>query len=206
MRTLSSDLESILQWVSNYGYVAVFSLLVFGIVGLPVPDEWLLVFSGYLIFKGRFHPLWAIAAAWGGSACGISCSYLIGRTVGLGAIHRYGRWLHVSEGHIHRVHDFFARAGHWALFFGYFIPGVRHLTAIVAGTSKLEPHIFIAWAWTGAFAWVCSFIVLGWALGEQWQQVFTVIDHNIRVVSIAAGVLLVLWLVYKYWWRRRANG
>jgi membrane protein DedA with SNARE-associated domain len=196
-------LESILHWVSTYGYAAIFSLLVLGIVGVPVPDEWLLVFTGYLVFKGRFHPALAIATAFAGSACGITCSYLIGRTLGLGAIHRYGRWFHVREEHVQRVHDWFGRAGHWVLFFGYFIPGVRHLSALVAGTSKLEPRIFAAWAWSGAFTWVCTFICIGWALGEQWERVFHVIDRNIRVVSIIAGVLLALWLLYKYWWQRR---
>ena len=145
-------MQTVLHWVSTYGYAAVFSLLVLGIVGVPVPDEWLLVFSGYLVYKGRFHPVWAIVSAFAGSACGISCSYTIGRTLGLGAIHHYGRWLHVRDEHIHKVHDWFARAGHWALFFGYFVPGVRHLTAIVAGASELEFGTFAAWAWTGALA------------------------------------------------------
>ena len=41
-------MESVLSWVSSYGYVAIFLSMVLGIVGLPIPDETLLVFSGYL--------------------------------------------------------------------------------------------------------------------------------------------------------------
>ena len=41
--------ETAFHWISQHGYVGIFSLLVFGIIGLPVPDEWLLTFSGYLI-------------------------------------------------------------------------------------------------------------------------------------------------------------
>ena len=40
-----------LRWIAQYGYLGIFFLLIFGIVGLPVPDEWLLVLSGYLVFK-----------------------------------------------------------------------------------------------------------------------------------------------------------
>ena len=31
--------QSILAWISQYGYFAIFFLLMLGIVGLPVPDE-----------------------------------------------------------------------------------------------------------------------------------------------------------------------
>ncbi len=46
--------HQVLEWITQYGYLAIFCLLMFGIVGLPVPDETLLTFSGYLIYKGSF--------------------------------------------------------------------------------------------------------------------------------------------------------
>ena len=52
-----------------------------GIVGLPIPDETLLTFSGYLIYKHSFVLPLAFAAAFAGSACGISISYWLGRNV-----------------------------------------------------------------------------------------------------------------------------
>ena len=44
--------QQVLAWITQYGYLAIFFLLVFGIVGLPVPDETLLTFTGYLVFTG----------------------------------------------------------------------------------------------------------------------------------------------------------
>jgi membrane protein DedA with SNARE-associated domain len=44
-------MEWMVGWVVQYGYVAIFALLMFGIVGLPVPDEMLLTFAGYFLFK-----------------------------------------------------------------------------------------------------------------------------------------------------------
>ena len=46
---------SLLAWLSQHGYLGMFFLLMLGIVGLPVPDETLLVFCGYLIYKRRLH-------------------------------------------------------------------------------------------------------------------------------------------------------
>ena len=38
----------ILVWLTRYSYIGLFSLLVLGIVGVPLPDEVLLVFAGSL--------------------------------------------------------------------------------------------------------------------------------------------------------------
>jgi len=196
-------LDHVLNWVSAYGYGAVFTCLVLGIVGLPLPDEWLLVFTGYLIWKGRFHPVAGVLVAFCGSCCGISLSYIIGRTLGLGFVHRYGRWFHITGEHTRRVHDWFQRIGHWALFFGYFVPGVRHFTAIVAGTSRLEFRSFAAYAWSGGLLWVGTFISVGYLLGDQWQRVFDAIDHNVRLVTLAAAVLAAIYMAYRYRMSRR---
>jgi len=196
-------LDHVLTWVSTYGYGAIFGLLLLGIVGLPVPDEWLLVFTGYLIWKGRFHPVLGVLSGFCGAASGITLSYAIGRTLGLGFIHRYGRWFHIHDEQIERVHDWFRRIGHWALFIGYYIPGVRHFTAIVAGTSKLEFRAFAGYAWSGAFVWVCTFILIGYSLGDQWQKVFEAIERNIHLVGIGLVVLAVLYAAWSLWKAKR---
>ncbi|PYT11720.1 MAG: DedA family protein [Acidobacteria bacterium] len=193
-------MESVFQWVSTYGYGAIFLLLMLGIVGLPVPDETLLVFCGYLISKGKMHPLGALLSALAGSWCGISLSYTIGRTLGLGAVHRFGKYLHITEERLQRVHQWFDRIGHWALFVGYYIAGVRHFTAIVAGTSKLSFPSFIAFAWSGGLLWVSTFLTLGYFLGENWKRIADSIHEYLLYASIA---LIVVALCYYLFLRRR---
>ena len=196
-------MEAVLQWVSTYGYVAIFTLLVLGIVGLPVPDEFLLVFSGYLVFSGRLIAPGAFAAALAGSLCGITCSYLLGRNLGLPLLHsKLGRYVHISDLHIRRVHDWFHRAGHWTLFFGYYIPGVRHFTAVVAGTSGLEYGPFALYAYSGALVWVSVFLWIGYHFGERWRVAVELVDHNLKLAAIAVGVVLALYLAVRYFTRR----
>lgn len=47
--------EAVFSWITQHGYPAIFGLLVLGIIGLPVPDETLLTFVGYLIYTNRDH-------------------------------------------------------------------------------------------------------------------------------------------------------
>ena len=75
-------MDALLNWIPEYGYPALFLLLMLGIVGLPIPDETLLTFSGYLIFKNELALMPTLATAFLGSICGITVSYVIGRRLG----------------------------------------------------------------------------------------------------------------------------
>jgi len=195
-------MEAVFGWITTYGYGAIFLLLMLGIVGLPIPDETLLVFCGALIAKGTMRPLPAWIFALLGSWCGISLSYTIGRTLGFGVVHRFGKYLHISEEQLRNVEKWFQRVGHWALFFGYYIAGVRHFTAIVAGTSKLPFHHFVAYAWSGGLLWVTTFLTLGYFLGENWQHVAEVVHRYILYISIVLVAGIVGYYLYK---QRRAR-
>jgi membrane protein DedA with SNARE-associated domain len=187
--------------ITAHGAEGLFVLLMLGVVGLPIPDETLLVFSGYMISQGRMSPLhtWLFAVA--GSWCGISLSYTIGRTLGLGVVHRFGKFLHITEERLNRVHGWFDRIGHWALFVGYYIAGLRHFTAMVAGISKLRFLSFMAFAWSGGVLWVTTFLTLGYFLGDKWQRIAEVIHNYLLYASIAILAGAALW----YYLRRRRN-
>lgn len=194
-------MEWALHWIAEYGYFALYGLLVLGVVGLPVPDETLLMYTGYLVSRGTLSAPGAWAAAFLGSASGITISYSIGRTVGLYSIHRYGKYVHLTEDRIKRVHGWFERFGHWVFPLGYFIPGVRHATAIVAGTSELDARSFVMFAYAGAAVWVSTFLTLGYLLGEHWSEVLGVIHRY----GVAAGLFLLIAGGFAWWlrWRRQ---
>jgi membrane protein DedA with SNARE-associated domain len=197
--------QQVLAWITQYGYIAIFLLLVFGIVGLPVPDETLLTFTGYLIYSHHLSLPQAYFTALAGSVCGITISFWLGRTFGLALIHRYGKYLHIREEHILKAHAWFEGVGHWGLTFGYFVPGVRHVTAYAAGMSELEPPRFALFAYSGACIWVGTFITLGYFLGERWHAVEKNI-HTVMVdVAIGVAVLGVGYLVWRKWRKKRGN-
>lgn len=195
--------QHVLAWITQYGYVAIFGLLVFGIVGLPVPDETLLTFTGYLVYRGNLSLTLAWAAALAGSASGITISFFLGRIFGHTVLLRYGKYFHLTEERLARAHSWFERIGHWALTFGYFIPGVRHLTAYAAGMAEVRPHQFAVFAYTGSVLWVSSFIALGYFLGERWEAVQRNVEQYLVGASIAIAVAVIGYLVWRKWGRRR---
>lgn len=164
-----------------------------GIVGLPIPDETLLVFAGYLSFKGDLSAPIAIGAATLGSACGITLSYAIGHLLGPRVESTLGPWLHLREERYHAAQHWVGRWGRYTLLITYFVPGLRHLGAIVVGASGLHYPAFATFAYAGAFLWSSTFVTLGYVLGEEWVN-FSQLLHR-TFTWITFGVLFFVCLI-----------
>src|SRR5205823_5294480 len=176
-------MDTALGWVTQYGAISLFFLMALGIIGLPIPDETLLVFSGYLIYQGKLNPVFTFAMAFAGAVTGITVSYALGRKYGHKLIHKYGPYFHFTEERFWKVHNWFERIGRWSLFFGYYIAGVRHFTAMVAGASELEYPRFALFAYAGAFTWVACFLSIGYFVGDQWARASEQFHHYIVIGS-----------------------
>jgi membrane protein DedA with SNARE-associated domain len=195
--------QRLLGWISRYGLQAIFFAQVLGIVGLPVPDELLLTIAGTLVRAGRLPLPATLAAAIGGALCGISVSYLAGRYIGLRVLRRYVR---IPDDMLRRVEHWFHRTGGWLLTFGYFIPGVRHFTAIVAGSSGLDYPTFARFAYSGAIVWASFFVGAGYVLSDHWRPAFDAFVLHLNAVLLLAAVVYGAYLVYVVvrWYRGRA--
>ena len=189
-------MQFLLAWLTQHGYSGLFFLLMLGILGLPIPDETLLVFCGYLIYKGRLLPAPAFASGFAGSVCGITLSYVIGLKFSREAIFRYGKYFGITAKHVDDVTRWFYRFGLWLLSVGYFIPGVRHFTALTAGLSQLSPRRFAKFAYPGAAVWVATFLTLGYVFGERWEHTSELVHrYSLIVAGTLAGVALLAWLI-----------
>jgi len=177
--------QAVVEWITAYGYFGIFFLLIFGIIGLPVPDEWLLVISGYLAFKNVLvlAPTLAVAAL--GSAGGLTISYVLGRTSSGFIIRRYGHWFSIDDEKVRRTQHFFQNLGRWVLVVGPFVPGVRNLMGYIAGASKLRLHIFMRFAYAGALISSATFVTFGYAVGRHLPWGYS----RVALVAVAAAVV-----------------
>jgi membrane protein DedA with SNARE-associated domain len=193
--------ETIFRWITEYGYLAIFVLMM---LGTPMPDEVLLAFAGYLVYEGRLQLFPTMAAAFLGSVCGITISYGFGRTIGNYLITKFGPAVKITEDKVTRVQTWFDRVGKWGLLFGYLLPGVRHLIAFGAGTSKLPLSVFALFAYTGGFIWSVTIISAGYYLGSQWTLVFGKLRPNLVIGSVVTITLFLLYMLVRQYLRKRS--
>ncbi len=187
-------------FIAHYGYIAIFGLLMLGIVGPLIPDETILVLAGIAVHRGQLDYGNVITTAFAGSLCGITLSYLLGRSGIILLLERYEpmrRWI---RRHMPQVEMWYRRYGKWTLFFGYFIAGVRHFTALAAGLSRVKVSTFAAYAYPGGFVWVFCFVSIGYYLGAEWEKL---LSRFHRGGAIAVAVLVAIAL--GGWWLRRRN-
>ena len=192
-----------LHWLTQSGYAGLFLLLAAGIVGLPVPVETLLTVAGYQIYRGRLDMPTVMLVGFLGSAAGITASYWIGRSLGFFLVRKYGRLMHITTDDLARTERWFERSGKWALLAGYFVPVVRHLTGLAAGTVKMPVGEFVVFAYTGALLWSTAFVLLGFIPGKQWAQTLAFLRSNWPMGALlVAGLLLACYAGNR---RRRAR-
>lgn len=162
LTSVSANSEPLL----HYGSLALFFLLALGILALPVPDETLMVAAGFLISRGKLNLPFTVVAAYLGAICGITLSYIIGRYGGSLLLEKYGHYIRLTDKRIEKTRLWFSRIGMWALFIGYFIPGVRHFTGYIVGSVRIPFSRFALFAYSGAVVWSSVFLSIGYLIGR----------------------------------------
>lgn len=186
--------ETMTVWLEHYGSFALFTLLALGIIALPVPEETLLLFTGYMLQAGKLAVLPTLCAAYFGSITGITVSFIIGYTGAHYVLIKYGSYLGLNDAKLTKMHDWFEHYGKWLLVIGYFIPGVRHFTGIFAGISTLEYSHFALYAYSGAILWVSTFLALGYFFGNFHAVLFEFVEKNMEftfTIAIALAIVVI---------------
>jgi membrane protein DedA with SNARE-associated domain len=182
--------EGALQFVTNYGYIALFLALILGLVGLPVPDEILLTYAGFLIAQGRLELIPTVIVCAIGSILGMSMSYYIGLKLGTPFLLKYKKLTRITPKRLDHIQSWFERFGKLAVTFGYFFPGIRHFSAYTAGISKWDFKSFVGYALLGGMIWTLFFISVGVFLKDQWELILQ-LTHQLGI-SIVFSLLIAI--------------
>ncbi len=110
---LNSDYSNtwIFGWLLQHGSLGLYVLLALGIVGLPIPDETLMILAGLLCAQGHMEVYVTYPAALLGSMTGITVSYLLGYFAGHSVLKKYGGWIGLTEAKLEKVHQCLSEQG-----------------------------------------------------------------------------------------------
>lgn len=187
----------------QYGYLLVFVAVFLDNAGLPLPGELALLTFGFLARTGHLNIGWGVVAAWVGALAGDTLSYWLGRVGGLSLLRTYCRVTLGSGECVNKAVAYYQRFGRIAIVLGRFVMGVRAFLMPLAGSARVPYSQFVLFDAIGALLWSTVFIVGGYVLGNQVEDVSQRF-HGLEIV--VGSMLLAAFAVYvglKLWRRRR---
>ncbi|WP_034671950.1 VTT domain-containing protein [Ectobacillus panaciterrae] len=189
----------VMTYIDQYGYFLLFFGLMLELIAVPFPVEFLMSYSGFLVYQGHLNWMGSILLAGAGSSIGVTITYWIGYRLGNPFFEKYGHRILLSPDKLKKTSDWFNKQGNKVLIVTYFIPGVRHITGYFSGITKVSFRTYAMYAYTGAFIWTGTFISLGKALGPHWEQFHGAVKKYLILLGcLLSVIILTLYLFRRY--------
>jgi len=139
--------------LKSYGAIAVFVMIYLESMGSPVPGETGVIAASLLASRGELSIVSLYFAVLFGAILGDSTGYLIGRLGGNALLRRFGPRIGLTAERLDAVEARFATGGLWIVVVARFVPLMRQLNGIVAGSLAMPFHLFLMAQAAGAVLW-----------------------------------------------------
>jgi len=192
--------------VGNWGYVGIFVAVVLGNMGVPIPEESVLILAGYAASRGFLELPVVLIVGIISAAAGDNLGYWFGRRYGRRAIERFGHLAFVSPERLDKITAFMARYGGLAIFAARFILGLRTLAGPLAGATGMRPLTFVTANVLGALVYVPYAVLIGFGIGWSLGDVIARFVTG-RIDDILLGLLILALAIgaIRYLRERRAT-
>jgi membrane protein DedA with SNARE-associated domain len=145
----------------------------------------------------------AIATAILGATTGDSLGYCLGRFGGKPFVEKYPKRIPFFARQFDRAQALFKQHGHWAVFVGRFVTGLRIFSGILAGLFRMPYRRFLFFNFTGAVSWALTFGCVGFIFGESWDGLVAFVRRFQRLTwAVVASAALAAAIAY---WRRHRS-
>lgn len=191
------DMAFVLSGVEQYGYGALFFLLWLGIVGMPIPDEVVVMSGGFVTTLGILEPLPSFLLCYAGVVTGLSIGYVIGRTIGAPALQTLMRKKKMGK-YVEKGNALLQRYGSRALIFSYFFPVVRHVVPYLVGINKMSFARYALYSYTTGFVWTLLLFLMGRMFGQYIEQIGEIVrQYGWLSVLLFVGITGIIVMVGK---------
>lgn len=184
-------------------YLLVAGVLMLCGLGVPLPEDIVLIMGGYLAYEGnaRLGPM--IAVGYAGILLGDSIIYVLGRTVGSRLVQVWPFRRILSAEKRAQVEAYFERYGQRIVIAARFMPGVRAVTYFSAATVGMRYGRFILFDGLAALLSAPLFVLLGYIFGHQIEYVLHAVRRSQAVALGAIAGVVLLYVAWRLLRRRR---
>ncbi len=197
--------DQIVALITDYPYQTVAVLFLLCGLGLPLPEEIVLLAGGYVCAKYPEHAElpWMMAWCAGAILAGDVVPFVMGRVFGVRLLRL--RWLRyvVTKQRLASFDRWFRRRGDLVILIARFLPGLRVVAFFTGGTMKMPWRRFLFLDGLGIVILVPALTLVGFHSAGFIEQVIATVQRVERGIlwgAIGGGLVLALW----FWlWRRQ---
>jgi membrane protein DedA with SNARE-associated domain len=196
--------EEVVHFITRYGYTAIFILVFLQEIGIPnpIPNELLLVFSGYLSFKGFLYFPFVLFTIIFADFIGTNLLYVIFYNAGTYIMRKKPKWFPLSDKTIERLTRKISEGGKFNIFIFRVTPFTRGYTSVITGLLHIKPGIFLPIALISAATWATIYVVAGYIIGPSWS-LFNENVKNFKYIMFAVLAAVFCIVMFVYFYRKR---
>jgi len=197
----------VISFIQNYGYLAIFILVFSQEIGIPnpVPNELVLMFSGYLTFKGILTLPTVILVVVSADFIGTNILYTVFYFFGIYILKHKPRWFPISRNTIDKLSNRVSKGGRWTIYVGRITPFIRGYTSVITGLLKIKPGIFLPIALISALTWSSVYVITGRILGPYLNYAGAKMG-NVKFIMLLVLLIIILIIVaVRYFKKQSAN-
>lgn len=192
------------QFIGQFGYVAVGLLIFLEGVFPPIPSEVILPMAGFLTVSSALTLPGVVLAATIGSLASAYMLRAIGCALSAERLRalvqtKPARVLGFKLSDIDRVVGWFEKRGALSVLVCRWVPGVRSLISIPAGTARMNIGLFTLYTLVGSLVWNMLLCGLGAAAGDSWGHVAQNAEHVTTLMKYGVigicGLGIIWWIV-----------
>ncbi len=202
-------LRFMLDLLLAHGYVVIFIGAALDNFGLPASGDVVLFAGGWFANVGRADLLPVMLAGLAGALVSDNAVYWIGRKGGRPLINRVLkiRYLHflINEKSLEKAERYFESHGGKTVFVARFGPGLRSMTPLFAGVTRMKYYRFFPYNLAAVVVWSVAYTLVGYVFGSYWSDLLAVAkSFGFSVVVLA--ILVLLAYVLRRRWARKKRG
>lgn len=159
------------EFISEYGTLAMFIIILLEYACFPVSSEIVLPFSGAIASINHTDFLFILPLSILAGLIGTGICYTIGWFGGGAILHAIVHRFPKAQKGIDHANEKFREHGGATVCIGRVIPIIRTYISLVAGAARLSPITYFTYTFLGITVWNTLLIGLGYTLQENYQKV-----------------------------------
>ena len=196
-------MQETIPLIEHLPYLGLFVLLILGTLGLPFPEDGILILAGILTARSFIKILPAFVAIYPGLLMTDFLLYSVGRKYGRKLVEHEKFQRILSPGRLTKLQEKFMRWGGLMVLFGRHLFGVRAQIFLVAGVMRMPWRKFLIADAASALITVTLWGGLGYVGGNNIQTIRKDVRNIEQLVIVILGILVGGALLFWYLKKKR---